>query len=693
MRKFQLRGFARRIGPNAGHLLVAGVMIAGHSLPAADVTWRILHASWEDDAAYRQTVDFFERNGLTGRIAFFAGDSHLPLSLERASECMPVLAKRIADMKARGHETGINLLSTLGHLDENLADAAKVDGASHWTSYDGSTSHGYCPNDPVYREKYLKRIYTLLAQAKPDFIWTDDDIRMSNRRPAKGPGCFCERCLGRLRDRLGFSGGRENLLAFFADPEKGMERRRGMLELNRESLSDLLAFIRSTVASVDPNIVLGAMDESMTDWNGLPFAEKYRALAPTGREKVLWRPGGGFYHEQAMDGMLGKANAIGCEAAWLPGGIASVESEIECFNYRRLGKSDEVLSNESLLYIAVGATGTAWNILPPVWAEDYSVYDRTVRALEALRPWFDAYAAAAGRARPRGVWNCYGRDRCAGVNPGGDWFDARRSENFLLTDLQMMGLPAAYREEDAEVYVPSVESVHAATRQELERWLSRGLYVSADVLSALISRGYGSDLGFVPDGKGTIDVYERNEEHFLNAGVVGKIRDGRQSFWGGEATFLKPLPGAQIVTSGVDVRGRFVAACLSGVYENSRGGRVCVSGYFPSQRMMFSPTCRRIKRTFDWLSNNSLPGWVDSYHRMALWVRADKTVALHNLSEGAARDVEIVLRGAAWMKGIREVGGKDGRLLVGRMDGNRIRYRLPDIPGRGVVVYAPESGE
>lgn len=658
-------------------------------IAAANVTWRIWHASWEDDVAYRRTADFFRRNGLTGRIAFIAGDSHLPPSLERAAEFVPALVRRIADMKAHGHEVGINLLATLGHLDENLADAAKVEGATHWTAFDGTTCHAYCPNDPVYRERYLKRILVMYAQAKPDFIWLDDDIRLANRRPARGAGCFCERCMERLRARLGYSGGRAGLVAFFADPDKGLERRRRMLALNRETLADLLSFIRVTVGSVDPNIVLGAMDESTTDWNGLPFLEKYRALAPTGREKVLWRPGGGFYNEQEMDEMVVKANAIGCEAAWLPDGVASIESEVECFNYRRLGKSDEVLAGESLLDIAVGATGTAWNILPPEWAEDYSVYDRTVKSLEALRPKFDAYAKAAGRERPRGVWNCYGRDRCVGVNPGGDWFDRRRSESFLDTDLQKMGLPAAYREEEAEVYVPTVESVHAAMREDLERWLSRGLYLSADVLSAFIARGYGADVGFVPVDEGKIDVCERNEEHFLNSGIVGKVREARQSFWGGTATFLKPLPGARIVTSGVDLRGRFITACLSGTYENGRGGRVFASGYFPSQKLLFSPTCRRIKRTFEWLSRGALSGWVDSYHRMALWVRGDKTVVLHNMSEGEALDVEIVLRGPAWARGLKVVGEPCGQVVTGRREGNTTRYRLPKISGHEVVVYAP----
>lgn len=666
---------------------------------AATVTWRIHDGWWRDDATFETFLRFFDEHRLTGKIALFTGHSHAPAPLKFFEENAPLLKRRLAALRARGFRAGLNNLCTVGHADEEVDKAASVPGAALFTDWEGRVSKTCgCPNDAVWRRDYVAPLYRILASTEPDFIWTDDDFRLLGHGAAVR-GCFCAGCLKRLGAKLGYTGADvTGLNAFFADPEKGEARRRGLIALNRETRSSLMATVRDAVWSVDPKIALGAMDGPSQWHNGNDWPELYRTMSPNGQE-TLFRPGGGCYSDvNALDYILNKANEVGLEGAWMPDAVRCCESEIESFNYQVARKSVQAHRAEVLAYLAAGARGTAYNVLPGCQTDDLGTFAARVDALEALRGAADALVAAAGTARPRGVWDGRTRDFAVGEKRGGrtgpwlkqDSWDVEGFESgFWNSDVQKAGIPAAYREEDAEVCAPSADAVWCWTKEELERRLAGGLYLSAEALEALIARGYGADVGFTLGRRFTIDACERYVEHPLTAGVTQYLRDPRQSFWGGVVHELKPLRGATVTGRCETFGGLVLAPCCAGTFVNARGGRVYASGAIPYGRLGTMPATRHVRRVFDWLAGGALAGRVDSLHRLALWVRGERLAAVFNMSLDPAEGAVLLLRGEKWSKGIRCVAGAAPVVLKGTREGACTRYALPTVAPWSVAGFVP----
>lgn len=666
---------------------------------AATVTWRICDGWWQDDAAFEKFLKFFDDHRLTGKIALITGHSHSPAPLAFFEDNVPLLKKRLAALRARGFRAGLNSLCTIGHADEEVDKSAVVPGAEHYTDWEGKVSSSCrCPNDAVWRRDYVTPLYRILARTEPDFIWTDDDFRLIGHGVAVR-GCFCPVCLKRLKARLGYEGADvKGLNAFFTEPEQGEARRRGLIALNRETRASLMATVRDAVWSVDPKIALGAMDGPSQWHNGNDWPELYRTMSPNGQE-VLFRPGGGCYSDvNALDYILNKANEVGLEGAWMPDAVRCCESEIESFNYQVLKKSARAHRTEVLAYLAAGARGSAYNVLPWSRTDELETFAARVDTLEALRGEADALVAAAGTTRPRGVWDGRTRDFAVGEKAGGrigpwlkqDGWDVESFESgYWNSDVQKMGLPTAYREEDAEVCAPNANAVWCWTKEELERRLAGGLYLTAEAVQAFVDRGYGADVGFTVGQGFRIDACERYVTHPLTTGLTQYLRDLRQSFWGGTVYELKPLKGATVTGRCETFDGRELAPCCAGTFVNARGGRIYASGAMPYGRLGTMPATRHVRRVFDWLAGGALAGRVDSTHRMALWVRGERLAAVFNLSLDPAEKAELLLRGDKWAKGIRSVADKDAPVLKGTREGAYTRYTLPTVAPWSVAGFAP----
>ena len=651
----------------------------------ADVTWRVPSSVWMDEAAFGELTGFFASNSISGKFALFTSELHSPLKLDEMSRRAGILKDRISSLHAMGYRAGINHLVTLGHFDENPAASEDVEGASRFTLPDGS--HGkvqYCSADRLWRERYIGPCYRALAGTGADFIWTDDDIRLRNA----GAGCFCDACLARIRSRLGYGGAREGLESWLSDPVHGLPRRLAFLQYNRDTLADLYAFVERSIHEVVPGMPIGVMDNARhttADWLGMPYKEIFAALTPC---PVYWRPGGGLYTDDMPNALLYKANAMAEEAALLPPGVCRIEAELENFPYQRPDKSERYAALEGLLYVALGMNGVAYNVFSSADEnEDVGAYFPLVRRLDANLATYGWIVAAAGRTPCRGIWAGTGeRDVYAGV-AGRPWLNLKAVESpFACSEVQMSGFPMAYRFEDGDVFAPVPEAIRVMPKERLERMLAGGVYLDVPSLAALIERGYGADVGFVPGDPILACVRERFVEHPLNAGIAGRIRNARQQFFArgnrlATAHALKPQAGAEPLSVYVDETGAPLPdVCAMGVFVNRRGGRICVNGYSPWFKTSFRGKRAQLRRVFDWLSRGTLPVAVAGTERIAFWMRGDRLAVAFNMSLDAARDVVLDLSGVP----------AEGRLMVppygdeiavsGERRGGRLRFRIPEIP-------------
>lgn len=653
----------------------------------AGITWRIGMEMWGTDDEFLQFRDFIIERRLTGKLSFFLG-SHVPLALERVRGLCATLARRISSMQELGYETGINILSTLGHVDETLENCVHVPGARKFTTCGGDVAKGqFCPTDPIYREKYLQPLYEMLARTGADFVWSDDDIRLENHGP-QGWGCLCDGCMGQIRKALGFDGTRAEFAEWLDDPAEGNVRRRRYMQFRRETVADLIGYLARVVRRANPKTVFGIMDATFYDQ--VPYPEKF-AAAEGGSFPIYWRPGGGFYRDERPDDILAKANGLAFECAWIPDGVASLEAEIEDFDYQRLHKSVHFNVLEAELYCAVATRGVAYNVMcSPLRCGDIRCNVPVVSALEARRQTLDAYVEAAGNARAFGVYSGKGRDYCLAKNmrPGQSWLAAPVDDAgiapFLGSELQRIGIPAAYRQAEAQIFALNGRAVRTMSDGEIASMLSSAAYLSADAAEELVRRGYGRDIGFKVAGPATGEAdFESYADHPLNAGFAGLKHYGGSGFWGGAAFDLEPLPGALTLMHGGPRH-----PCVAGTFENSRGGRVCVNGYFPWDRLSNEVRSEQMKRVFRWLSRDRISGYVASFHRISLWVRGSHVAVLLNMSADPAQNVELALNKSVAGQTLETVCAEASQKhrIFGKDDGAYWRYSLPEISPWTILV-------
>ncbi len=161
------------------------------ALDRAFISFRIGVPQWMPEARFRELLAMFERHrGVTDEITFFTSATHPPLPLAEIQKRARVLAQRMPEARKLGYRTGINVLATMGHHNENLPNSLSGD-YTQVTDIDGNTSQGsFCPNDPRVRE-YVTQVYQAVASAGPDYIWIDDDVRLAGHLPVFLT-CFCE---------------------------------------------------------------------------------------------------------------------------------------------------------------------------------------------------------------------------------------------------------------------------------------------------------------------------------------------------------------------------------------------------------------------------------------------------------------------------------------------------------------------
>ena len=175
----------------------------------AFISFRIGVPLWSSEKRYNEVLELFDKyKGVTDEVTFFTSATHPPLPLNVFKERAALLKVRMAEARKHGYTAGINILSTIGHHNENLDNSLSGD-FTRMTNIDGLICNGsFCPNDEGMRG-YVHTIYQLAANASPDYIWIDDDVRFGHM--PVGLGCFCDNCLNIFEKESGVKYTRESL--------------------------------------------------------------------------------------------------------------------------------------------------------------------------------------------------------------------------------------------------------------------------------------------------------------------------------------------------------------------------------------------------------------------------------------------------------------------------------------------------
>lgn len=650
----------------------------------AFISFRIGIHSWITDNRFQELTDLFETyKGVTDEVTFFTSETHPPLPLKTIEERAAILARRMPKVRELGYKAGINILSTIGHHNENLPNSLSTD-YTRMTDLDGNVCLGsFCPNDEGMRE-YIKQVYQIVASVNPDYIWIDDDVRLFGHMPITC-GCFCDNCLSIFEEEFGVKYTKDLLRNAFNNgaKETKLDIRRKWLQHNRNTMARLFDLIEKAVHELKPFMPVGFMTGDRF-FEGYDFDRWVEILSGTDEAEVMWRPGGGNYTDVVLDGIASKSHDIGRQVAFLPKSVVSIQSELENFTYERLKKSAHATALEAASHIAAGCTGTAFNVLS-MYDEPLDEYVLLVSKLKKVRPFLDLLAKNLQREEPIGLYTGWVKDSFITRNIyGGDWFHGPDHITSHANVILSTGIPAAYSIPNARVTALCGDSVIALKDHEVEKILSSGVYMDVQALGRLNEMGYSDLTGFDVEHGIDHDCIEQLVDHPINGKFMGRNRDCRQSFWKGIASVLiKRDEKAEILARLVDYTYQEIAPCCMGIYENRLGGRICVAGYYPWDNLQNLSKSSQIKAIMRWLSKDTLPAYVASFHRINLWVREPEKgklmVALTNSYLDPANELTLMLLTNKEEVSVFNMDCSETKVKANGADGLYKQFVLPEI--------------
>ncbi len=671
-------------GTSLSLLRQQGTTETNHRKPL--VAFRVGSEQWMRDERFQELLKLLRKfPGMADELALFTGATHAPLPLSEVERRTEILAKRIPIVRENGMGAGINVLATMGHHEENL-EASLNEPWQTVIDPHGRTSKGsYCPADPRFLE-YAKKIYVTLIQAAPDFIWIDDDVRLSGHMPI-GYTCFCNACVGRFSSRVGRVFTRQTLLAAFASgplPDR-LSIRRSWLDHNREMIDNLFRAIERAVHSAKPGLSLGFMTGDRF-YEGYDFARWAQTLAGPGHHAVRWRPGGGFYTDESLDGLIEKAHFMGRQVAQLPPQVQAIQSEVENFPYHLLQKSAEATVTEGAAYMAAGTTGTAFNVLP-LTADPLDEYEPLLRRIARTRPFYERISSEVGRSPCVGVWPAWNRDVFVANNTDGDWLAVSGDVAAALRrvySLGEIGIPLCYGFEHSCATALAGAIPLAFTKDELRQIFAGGVLMDVEAWRAVHRLGLSRWTGVEAGEKYGRDTIEVLAEHRFSGDFGGRFRDCRQSFWWREDAYsLLPIQAeVEVLARLVDYQGRDRGISMTAC-QNELGGRVVVMGYFPWSQFHGLAKSVQMKNICGWLSKDHLPVVLDSLARVHIWVRKvsrNRLVCiLLNSSLDAAKDLTLRIKPDFQLCQWLTIDGRKGSLPVNKEPGKGSTVMLPPL--------------
>ena len=166
------------------------------------ISWRIAG----DEVRYREVArslaDLIKENPESfDEIALFTDiNEHCYEDLGAIKTLSDKIRREISAIRALGvRSVGINILNTIGQNDDGW-DFVEHSPYQTMVGHDGTKTFGSnCMRAPGFRE-YMCKKYELYANTGADFLWVDDDMRIS-WHGALFP-CFCDRCVSDFSARV-----------------------------------------------------------------------------------------------------------------------------------------------------------------------------------------------------------------------------------------------------------------------------------------------------------------------------------------------------------------------------------------------------------------------------------------------------------------------------------------------------------
>ena len=339
--------------------------------------------------------------GCCDEVWFSSGIDFPPLDVHR--ERAAKQARAASDCRALGIHPGLQVQATLGHGDGFAATNAPPLAWGAFTGERGVACKSCgCPRQKALLD-YFEDVGRIYGAWQPSSVWVDDDLRVSNHRPAteksRFPGCWCETCLADFSAREGRTWTREALCAAMAKDAALAAR---WQKFSFESIAEVARRIAKGVHAVSPQTRMGY--QHGYDGSGLQTLV-YKAMADETGLSVRSRPGGGAYYDHNPYLQLSKAYLLARQRATL-GEAPYIEQccpEIESWPRKFANRTPRGVLLEAIENLALGMDSVSMLITDSRF-ESMDWYGRTFfKAIAANRALLKGYADANRGTQPAGL--------------------------------------------------------------------------------------------------------------------------------------------------------------------------------------------------------------------------------------------------------------------------------------------------
>lgn len=440
----------------------------------------------------RELIDAIKRNPKSCDVVWFSSLYGYP-----APEMHKKEAEKITEIsnlyKENGIRVSIQISNTIGHgeyMKSKDCSGLVYPGSpvEKLVGPDGTVAnYCFCWRGENFR-KYMEETTKYYAQAKPECMWLDDDLRADNHAPAEF-GCFCDNCIAEFNNRYGSNFDRAALV--YEINYGDVKWRERFIEFTREGLADFTAMLSKAIVSVSPDTSIGREYAHWCNFAGKDDNYIFDAMLKESGKVPPTRPGGGFYCDKTPMLLLEKSMRLASTNSLVPDYITDKLAEIENLPDVVFGKSIGGTLLESTLYLADGCTGVTYaTIMSP--HEPIEWHEKMFAGFSKLRPYWEKLSEISKTCYRSGLAVYKGESPYKKPLKADDepfsWMDI-----IYETDAKLwsVGIPVTHDQRAPKSYLLHHDMIDHLTDKDIAELLTMPVLTDADAVKKLIERGYG----------------------------------------------------------------------------------------------------------------------------------------------------------------------------------------------------------
>lgn len=372
---------------------------------------------------------------------------------------------------------------TLNHEEDGIRRANVPDDA--WmVNSSGRILRGlFCCTSPFAKKISRAKAKAVMAALKPDSYWTDDDLRIG-RGEGNPQGCFCARCTKLFSESVGRQFDRVSLVAALVGSRPDPAIRRAWCEFNGKMLGEYAKVYREAADAVSPSIRV-CQQAPYAGWAHEGESARPAILSAfAGKVGTGTRPGGGYYSDEHVHGLLPKGVSIARDAAWAAKLPYVKQVCYEAENWPHVGalKNPGGMMSECAYMLAVGCDSLALYWGSGINGESDESYDFFFDTLAAWKPFLLGVRDAFRGTTPCGLSHCFGEGRYSTAM----WRQPVDVE--AVAAVARNGVPMADALAAPEAWIFMGYSVEALREEEIPEVFSKAVVLDARDFRRLAAR-------------------------------------------------------------------------------------------------------------------------------------------------------------------------------------------------------------